>query len=24
VYASRQQKDDIATNNWFIRGMMRF
>ena len=24
VYASRQQKDDIATNSWFIRGMMRF
>jgi hypothetical protein len=24
VYASRQQKDDITNNSWFIRGTMRF
>jgi hypothetical protein len=24
IYSSKQQKDDIATNSWFIRGMMRF
>jgi hypothetical protein len=24
VYTTRQQKDDVATNSWFIRGMMRF
>jgi hypothetical protein len=24
IYSSKQQKDDITTNSWFIRGMMRF
>ena len=24
VYTNRQQKDDMSTNSWFIRGMMRF
>ena len=24
IYSTKQQKDDIATNSWFIRGMMRF
>jgi hypothetical protein len=24
IYSSKQQKDDMVTNSWFIRGMMRF
>jgi hypothetical protein len=24
VYTSRQQKDDMTNNSWFIRGTMRF
>ena len=24
IYSTKQQKDDVATNSWFIRGMMRF
>jgi hypothetical protein len=24
IYGSKQQKDDVATTSWFVRGMMRF